>query len=148
MFSQRHVEQVSMPMCAGAGTPTCCRACQHQAVASVHEPRGYPRSTNCLTSTVPTKRWFLRIRLPLRNAKRALPTTIASCSNGERFATLKAAGARPQYLLWPAPAPKNPAYSDVLYIEELVGPKRSIPLRMRRWWHSAIHGQAAETLTR
>lgn len=39
----------------------------------------------------------------------------------ERFATLKAKGARVQRPLWASTGTKNPAYRDVVYIEELVG---------------------------
>jgi transaldolase/glucose-6-phosphate isomerase len=41
---------------------------------------------------------------------------------GERFAALKARGARPQRLLWASTGTKNPDYSDVLYVESLIGP--------------------------
>jgi transaldolase / glucose-6-phosphate isomerase len=41
---------------------------------------------------------------------------------GERWETLHAKGARPQRLLWASTGTKNPAYSDVLYVEELIGP--------------------------
>ncbi|MDR2925830.1 MAG: transaldolase [Azoarcus sp.] len=40
---------------------------------------------------------------------------------GSRFAALRTAGARPQYLLWASTGTKNPAYSDLLYVEPLVG---------------------------
>jgi transaldolase / glucose-6-phosphate isomerase len=40
---------------------------------------------------------------------------------GPRWEKLKAAGARPQRLLWASTGTKNPAYSDVLYVEELIG---------------------------
>ena len=40
----------------------------------------------------------------------------------ERFAALKAQGARVQRALWASTGTKNPAYRDVVYIEELVGP--------------------------
>jgi transaldolase len=40
----------------------------------------------------------------------------------ERFAKLKAAGARPQRPLWASTGTKNPAYSDTLYVDTLVGP--------------------------
>ena len=42
--------------------------------------------------------------------------------NGQRFAALKAQGAKAQYLLWASTGTKNKNYSDVLYIEELIGP--------------------------
>ena len=40
----------------------------------------------------------------------------------EAFGHLAARGARPQRLLWASTGTKNPAYSDVLYVEELIGP--------------------------
>lgn len=41
---------------------------------------------------------------------------------GERFAALRARGARPQRVLWASTSTKDPAYRDVLYVEELIGP--------------------------
>lgn len=41
---------------------------------------------------------------------------------GEPFAVARERGARPQRALWASTSTKNPAYSDVLYIDELVGP--------------------------
>ena len=40
---------------------------------------------------------------------------------GERFATLRANGAQVQRPLWASTGTKNPAYSDVLYVESLIG---------------------------
>ncbi|MBP9742074.1 MAG: transaldolase [Burkholderiales bacterium] len=40
---------------------------------------------------------------------------------GEKFNNLKPAGAMPQFLLFASTGTKNPQYSDVLYIEELIG---------------------------
>lgn len=40
---------------------------------------------------------------------------------GERFHALAAAGARIQRLLWASTSTKNPAYSDLLYVEPLIG---------------------------
>jgi transaldolase / glucose-6-phosphate isomerase len=41
---------------------------------------------------------------------------------GARWDALKTHGARPQRLLWASTGTKNKAYSDVLYVEELIGP--------------------------
>jgi len=41
---------------------------------------------------------------------------------GPPFATARARGAKPQRALWASTSTKNPAYSDVLYIDELIGP--------------------------
>lgn len=43
--------------------------------------------------------------------------------HGELFAELAQAGCRPQYLLWASTGTKNPAYSDVKYVEPLIGPE-------------------------
>ena len=41
---------------------------------------------------------------------------------GPRWEMLRAQGARAQRLLWASTGTKNPAYSDVLYVEELIAP--------------------------
>jgi len=41
---------------------------------------------------------------------------------GPRWEALQAKGARTQRLLWASTGTKNPEYSDVLYVEELIGP--------------------------
>lgn len=43
--------------------------------------------------------------------------------HGELFADLAQAGSHPQYLLWASTGTKNPAYSDVMYVEPLIGPE-------------------------
>jgi len=42
--------------------------------------------------------------------------------SGARWEKLAAKGAKPQRLLWASTGTKNKAYSDVLYVEELIGP--------------------------
>jgi transaldolase / glucose-6-phosphate isomerase len=42
--------------------------------------------------------------------------------SGARWDKLKARGAKPQRLLWASTGTKNKDYSDVLYVEELIGP--------------------------
>src|ERR1017187_3138160 len=42
--------------------------------------------------------------------------------SGARWDKLKAKGAKPQRLLWASTGTKNKDYSDVLYVEELIGP--------------------------
>jgi len=42
--------------------------------------------------------------------------------NDERFAPLRAQGARAQRPLWASTGTKNPTYKDTLYVEELIGP--------------------------
>jgi transaldolase/glucose-6-phosphate isomerase len=51
-------------------------------------------------------------------AYRAFQETFGS----QRFEALKARGARVQRPLWASTGTKNPAYSDVLYVDTLIGP--------------------------
>jgi len=50
--------------------------------------------------------------------------------DSERFGKLRAQGARTQRLLWASTSTKNPAYSDLKYVEALIGPETvdTIPL--------------------
>lgn len=50
--------------------------------------------------------------------------------NSDRFKKLIARGAKPQRLLWASTSTKNPAYSDVKYVESLIGPHtvNTVPL--------------------
>jgi transaldolase len=43
--------------------------------------------------------------------------------HGPEFAELREAGAQVQRCLWASTSTKNPAYRDVLYVEELIGPE-------------------------
>lgn len=67
--------------------------------------------------------------------------------SGERFAALKAQGARVQRPLWGSTSTKNPAYSDVLYVEELIGPDtvNTIPHHTLQAFRD--HGRVGPTLT-
>ena len=49
----------------------------------------------------------------------------------ERFKALEAKGAKPQRLLWASTGTKNKAYSDVMYVEELIGPNtvNTVPVK-------------------
>ncbi len=63
----------------------------------------------------------LRGRIAVANAKRVYHH-FRALFDGEPFATLKRRGARVQRPLWASTGTKNAAYSDVVYIEELIGP--------------------------
>jgi len=63
-----------------------------------------------------------RGKVAIANSKLAYQRFQAIFS-GERWQRLTAAGAAPQRVLWASTGTKNPAYSDVLYVEELVGPE-------------------------
>jgi len=65
---------------------------------------------------------------------------------GPLFAPLAAKGARSQYLLWASTGTKNPAYSDVMYVEPLIGPETINTLPDPTLAAFRDHGRAALTL--
>jgi transaldolase len=67
---------------------------------------------------------------------------------GERWQALAAAGATTQRCLWASTSTKNPAYRDVLYVEELIGPETvdTMPEETIRAFQE--HGEVALSLER
>lgn len=63
----------------------------------------------------------LQGKAAIANAKLAYRLFTAAFS-GPRWAALAAHGARVQRPLWASTSTKNPAYRDVIYVEELIGP--------------------------
>src|SRR5919106_839560 len=63
----------------------------------------------------------LKGKLAIANAKLAYQSYQETFS-GERWEALAAKGASPQRCLWASTSTKNPAYRDVMYVEELIGP--------------------------
>lgn len=89
----------------------------------------------------------LRGKVSIASAKAAYATWQRRWGpEGSEFAKLAAAGAMPQILLWASTGVKNPAYSDVLYIESLIGTNtvNTIPEAPLEAFRD--HGQAAATL--
>jgi transaldolase len=64
----------------------------------------------------------------------------------ERFAQLKLQGARVQRLLWASTSTKNPAYSDLKYIEPLIGPDTINTMPMETLKAYRDHGVPAQRL--
>jgi transaldolase len=60
-------------------------------------------------------------RIAIANAKLAYQL-YGELFTQQRFKTLEARGARPQRLLWASTSTKNRTYSDVKYVEALIGP--------------------------
>jgi transaldolase/glucose-6-phosphate isomerase len=66
--------------------------------------------------------------------------------HGEPFANFAAAGARPQRCLWASVSTKNPKYSDVMYIEPLIGPETVSTVPDETIEAFEKHGKVANTL--
>jgi transaldolase len=87
----------------------------------------------------------LRGRVALASARVAYQRFLAKFS-GEDWDGLRAQGAKAQLPLWASTGAKNPAYSDVLYVSELIGPDviNTMPEHTLRAF--ADHGEVARTL--
>lgn len=72
-------------------------------------------------STERTELESLRGQAAVANARLAY-AEFERVFGGPRFAALQAKGAHAQRPLWASTSTKNPAYRDVLYVEELIGP--------------------------
>jgi len=89
----------------------------------------------------------LKGKLAVANAKLAYQR-YKEIFAGERWEALAAAGATPQRCLWASTSTKNPAYRDVLYVEELIGPMTVNTMPEETIEAFQDHGQVASTLER
>ncbi|HUO86215.1 MAG TPA: bifunctional transaldolase/phosoglucose isomerase, partial [Thermoanaerobaculia bacterium] len=89
----------------------------------------------------------LRGRIAIDNSKLAY-RRFRELFHGEAFERLAARGARPQRVLWGSTSAKDPAYRDVVYVEELIGPETVNTVPPATVDAFRDHGEAAETVTR
>lgn len=89
----------------------------------------------------------LRGKAAIANARLAYQRFLTTFA-GERFAALRAQGARVQRPLWASTGTKNPAYSDVKYVEELIGPDTVTTLPQATIDAFQDHGRVARTIDR
>lgn len=86
----------------------------------------------------------------LANAKLAYAQFEAKFS-GERWQKLAAAGAQVQRPLWASTSTKNPNYSDLLYVEPLIGPHtvNTMPMNTLEafWDHGVVENRIGEGVT-
>lgn len=87
----------------------------------------------------------LQGKLAIANAKLAYQHYLRTFS-GPRWEYLQGKGARPQRCLWASTSTKNPAYRDVLYVEELIGADtvNTMPVETVRAFQD--HGEVRDTL--
>ncbi len=66
---------------------------------------------------------------------------------GPQWDALKAKGAHTQRVLWASTSTKNPAYPDILYVQELIGPDTVNTIPPATFDAYRDHGKPRETLT-
>ena len=88
----------------------------------------------------------LRGKVAIANAKLAY-AWYQEMIAGDRWRALADKGAMPQRLLWASTGTKDAAYSDVLYVETLIGPDTVNTMPPKTMDAFRDHGKVAETLT-
>jgi transaldolase len=89
----------------------------------------------------------LKGKLAIANAKLAY-VTYQELFSGADWDALAAAGATPQRCLWASTSTKNPAYRDVMYVEELIGPDTVDTMPLETLEAFVDHGRVERTLDR
>jgi len=87
----------------------------------------------------------LKGKLAVANAKLAYQR-YKEIFSGPRWDALAAQGATPQRCLWASTSTKNPDYSDVLYVDELIGPETVNTMPEETIQAFQDHGEVALTL--
>ena len=88
----------------------------------------------------------LRGKVAIANAKVAYQRYLAMLQT-PRWRALADAGAAPQRLLWASTGTKDPAYSDVYYVESLIGPDTVDTVPPKTLDAFADHGAVSPSLT-
>lgn len=119
MFSLQDYEKVAQAYVRGL------RGCEHPeriaSVASFFVSRVDTSTDSALEKNGSDAAMAQRGRAAVANAKLAYDR-YREIFEGPDFADMAARGARPQRVLWASTGTKNPEYSDVLYVEPLIGP--------------------------
>jgi transaldolase len=88
----------------------------------------------------------LKGKLGIANAKLAYQNYLETFA-GPRWEALEARGATKQRCLWASTSTKNPAYPDVMYIDELIGPETVNTMPEETIMAFQDHGRVTPTLT-
>jgi transaldolase len=144
MFSLRHYEAV-----AGAflrGMERCAAPQSIASVASLFVSRVDTLLDQKLETIGSAAALELRGRCAIANI-RVIYRRFRELFDGAEFAPLRDRGVRVQRPLWGSTGTKNPAYSDVLYVDELVGPDTVNTLPPATLKAYLAHGRVCDCLT-
>ncbi|HLJ28121.1 MAG TPA: transaldolase [Candidatus Angelobacter sp.] len=143
MFSQTHYEKVAQAYLRGLERNA--QPNQVVSVASFFISRVDTEVDRALQTIGTPDALSLCGKIGIANAK-LIYRRFQEIFLGAAFAKFKTRGANVQRPLWASTGTKNPAYSDVLYIEELIGPHtiNTMPLSTLRAFRD--HGRPAATL--
>ncbi len=143
MFSLGHYEAVAGAFMRGA--QRCAAPERLASVASIFVSRVDTAIDKQLEAQGGAKALALRGRIAIANAK-AIYQRFRSLFDADDFAPLRARGVRLQRVLWGSTGTKNPDYSDVLYVEQLIGPDTVNTLPPATLKAFMEHGTVQDTL--
>ncbi len=119
MFSMHHYEQVAQAYIRGLSR--CAAPEKVASVASFFVSRVDNLVDPQLEKIGKPEALALRGKIAIANSKNVYKR-FQEIFDGDTFAALRKKGARVQRVLWASTSTKNPKYSDVLYVAELIGP--------------------------
>ncbi|MGZ8432976.1 MAG: bifunctional transaldolase/phosoglucose isomerase [Candidatus Binatia bacterium] len=120
MFSMSHYEAVAHAYVKGL--ERCATPAKVASVASFFVSRVDSAVDNELAKIGTAEAQAMAGKIAIANSK-VVYRRFMEIFHGEGFASLRSRGARVQRPLWASTGTKNPAYSDVLYVENLIGPE-------------------------
>ncbi len=120
MFSMSHYEAVARAYIQGLGR--AAEPAKISSVASFFVSRVDTLVDGMLEKLGTPEALALCGKIAVANSK-AVYRRFEEIFHGEGFAALRSRGARVQRPLWASTGTKNPSYSDILYVENLIGPE-------------------------
>ncbi|HZA56468.1 MAG TPA: bifunctional transaldolase/phosoglucose isomerase, partial [Candidatus Udaeobacter sp.] len=140
MFSLNHYEAVARAYIRGL--ERCARPAEVASVASFFVSRVDTMVDRALESLGTQQAKSLLGKIAIANSKMVY-NRFREIFHGEGFAALRQRGAKVQRPLWASTGTKNPAYSDVLYVENLIGSETVNTLPPETLHAFREHGQVA-----
>ena len=120
MFSMSHYESVARAYIQGLGR--AAEPAKISSVTSFFVSRVDTLVDGMLEKLGTPEALALCGKIAVANSK-AVYRRFEEIFHGEGFAALRSRGARVQRPLWASTGTKNPSYSDILYVENLIGPE-------------------------
>ncbi len=145
MFSLAHYEAVAHAYLRGL--ERCLSPQKVASVASFFISRVDRAVDKTLEELGTEQALNLRGQTAVANAKLAY-RRFRQIFSGDRWERLEEKGARVQRPLWASTGTKNPAYSDVMYVEELIGPETVNTMSPATLNAFRDHGQVQPSLER
>jgi len=147
MFSLRHVKDAFAAYIRGLKALKASGGAisRVRAVASLFLSRVDSLVDKKLTEIGTDEALALRGRAAVSMARQAYKA-YEETFKGDQFEELRQLGARSQYLLWASTGTKNPDYSDILYVQELIAPETINTLPNATLEAFANHGKIHSSL--